>query len=180
MSGLGSAGLAVVLSVLNAQETIYDYNVLLPSGSTVSLSSYAAPCILIVNTASACGFTPQYKELQELQERFGEQLRVLAFPCNQFFNQEPGSDEDIQAFVKREYGIAFPVFSKIDVNGPNAHPLFTFLKRSTPEVPKQPGWAPNAADPKDVMWCVQLRTDIGLCVRSPSPWPLGQFPVVRA
>jgi len=90
--------------------------------------------MLIVNTASYCGFTEQYKDLQNLYETYKEKgFVVLAFPCNQFGNQEPGTDEEIQTFCEN-YGVTFPVFSKIDVRGPNAHPLFVYLTEQIPGV----------------------------------------------
>jgi len=89
--------------------------------------------MLITNTASACGFTPQYQGLQTLYQQYQEQgLEVLAFPCNQFKQQESGSDEEIKQFCDLHFNIKFPLFSKIDVNGDNAHPLFTYLKEQAP------------------------------------------------
>lgn len=90
--------------------SIFDFDVQTAGGATVSLAKYSgAPVTLIVNTASKCGFTGQYQGLQELAQAFGEDLQILAFPCHQFAQQEPGSDAEIQAFVKREYGVTFPV-----------------------------------------------------------------------
>ena len=109
--------------------SIYDISAQLGAGDAKSLGDWRGKVLLIVNTASKCGFTPQYKGLQSLQERFGERgFSVLAFPCNQFAGQEPGTDEQIQGFCEMNYHTTFPVFAKIDVNGSNAHPLFAWLK----------------------------------------------------
>jgi glutathione peroxidase len=109
--------------------TIYDFTAQRNSGEPQSLGDYRGQVLLIVNTASRCGFTPQYKGLQALQDRFGGRgFSVLAFPCNQFGHQEPGSDADIRGFCDTSYHTTFPLFAKVDVNGANAHPLFTYLK----------------------------------------------------
>ena len=107
---------------------IYEYSVEDASGKQQALSQYQGKVILVVNTASKCGFTPQYKDLQELYNLWhGQGLEILAFPCNQFGQQEPGSNSEIQQFCQINYGISFPVFAKIDVNGANAHPLYRYL-----------------------------------------------------
>ena len=109
--------------------TVYDFKVKARDGSEVSLENYRNKVILIVNTATGCGFTPQYKGLQELYDKYGsENFEILDFPCNQFLNQAPGSDEDIHTFSTGRFGITFPQFSKIDVNGEDESPLYTFLK----------------------------------------------------
>jgi glutathione peroxidase len=114
---------------------IYDFKVKNSSGEEVSLKDYKGKTLLIVNTASQCGFTPQYDELEALHEKYADKdFAVLGFPCNQFGGQEPGSDEEIQQFCTMKFGIKFPVFSKIDVNGSNAHPLYEFLKEKAPGV----------------------------------------------
>ena len=93
-----------------------------------SLGEFKGKVLLIVNTASKCGFTPQYKELEEIYKRIGnEKFEILAFPCDQFGNQEPGTSDEIKNFCEINYGVTFPLFEKIDVNGENAHPLFKFL-----------------------------------------------------
>jgi glutathione peroxidase len=98
-------------------------------GSATTLAPYRGKALLIVNVASQCGFTPQYKGLETLYQTYHDRgLVVLGFPCNQFGHQEPGSDEDIQTFCDRNYGVTFPMFAKIDVNGPHAHPLYRHLK----------------------------------------------------
>ncbi|MDQ0191188.1 glutathione peroxidase [Alicyclobacillus cycloheptanicus] len=114
---------------------IYDFTVQAADGHEVSLRDYEGKVLLIVNTASKCGFTPQYKGLEALHQRFaGRGFSVLGFPCNQFGGQEPGTNEEIQAFCERTYGVTFPVFAKIDVNGPNAHPLYQYLTSEKPGI----------------------------------------------
>jgi glutathione peroxidase len=109
--------------------TIYDFTAKTLGGKDVSLSDYRGRPMLIVNTASKCGFTPQYEGLEKLyQEHQANGLVVLGFPCNQFGAQEPGSAEEIGAFCQANYGVSFPMFAKIDVNGAKAHPLYEFLK----------------------------------------------------
>jgi glutathione peroxidase len=108
---------------------IYEYHVKDSKGNEISLEDYKGKVLLIVNTASKCGFTPQYKELQQLHDEYHEKgLEILAFPCNQFAKQESGSNEDIQEFCQINYGLSFPVMAKIDVNGENADPLYKYLK----------------------------------------------------
>ena len=113
--------------------TIYDFSARTIDGREISLADYTGKVLLIVNVASKCGFTPQYTGLEELHERYAKSgFEVLGFPCNQFGKQEPGSDSEIRGFCDVRYGVRFPLFSKIDVNGPGAHPLFEFLKKSRP------------------------------------------------
>ncbi len=99
-------------------------------GQQVDLSSYDGSVVLVVNTASQCGFTPQYKGLQELYDTYGDRgFTVLGFPCDQFGHQEPGEEDEIASFCERNFGVSFPLFSKIEVNGDDAHPLFQWLKK---------------------------------------------------
>ena len=110
--------------------SIYDFEVKDAQGNTKTLVDNQDKVMLIVNTASKCGFTPQYEGLQKLYEDYHEQgLEILAFPCDQFAHQEPGTNEDIQAFCTMNYGVAFPVMAKIEVNGKNAHPLYKYLRK---------------------------------------------------
>lgn len=110
--------------------TIYDYSAVLNNGQEVSLKEYTGKVLLIVNTASACGFTPQYEGLEKLYQEFsGQGLEILAFPCNQFGQQESGSDDEIKNFCDLNFNISFPLFQKVDVNGDNAHPLYQHLKK---------------------------------------------------
>jgi glutathione peroxidase len=110
--------------------SIYDFTAQSLSGEQVLLRRFAGQVLLIVNTASACGFTPQYHGLEALQREYGPRgFSVLGFPCNQFGHQEPGSAKDIAEFCAREYDVTFPMFAKIDVNGNDADPLYVHLKR---------------------------------------------------
>ena len=112
--------------------SIYDFKVKAQDGSEVSLSDYKGKVLLIVNTATGCGFTPQYDELQNIYDEFRDKgLEILDFPCNQFGGQAPGNDEEIHSFCTGRYGITFPQFSKVDVNGENAAPLFKWLTDNT-------------------------------------------------
>ena len=111
-------------------KNIYEFTCEDSSGQKIELSSYQGKVLLIVNTASQCGFTPQYEGLEKLQQTFAdENFSVLAFPCNQFGGQEPGTNEEITEFCKLNYNNNFPIFSKVDVKGDDAHPLFSFLIR---------------------------------------------------
>ncbi len=115
--------------------TVYDFTANSLQGQPVQLSDYAGKVLLIVNTASECGFTPQYAGLQQLYDRYRDRgFVVLGFPCNQFGGQEPGSAAEIGAFCQKNYGVTFPMFEKIDVNGDDAHPLYRWLKQSAPGV----------------------------------------------
>ena len=110
---------------------VHQYKVKNAQGNELDLSQYRGKVLLIVNTASQCGFTPQYKELEELHQKYHDKgLVILAFPCNQFGGQEPGSDSDIQQFCELNYGVSYPVMAKLLVNGPDASPLFEHLKDS--------------------------------------------------
>src|ERR1700687_1184830 len=108
--------------------SLYAFSAPPPGGEEVGLDRYRDKVLLIVNTASECGFTPQYEGLQKLHERFGARgFEVLGFPCNQFGKQEPGDAAQIGSFCEKNYGVSFPMFDKIDVNGANAHPLYRRL-----------------------------------------------------
>ncbi len=110
---------------------VHQFKVKDAAGNEVDLSQYRGKVVLIVNTASKCGFTPQYKELEQLYQQYhAKGLVILAFPCNQFGGQEPGADSDIQQFCQINYGLSFPVMAKLQVNGPEASPLFEHLKDS--------------------------------------------------
>ncbi|ACR28414.1 glutathione peroxidase [Burkholderia glumae] len=113
--------------------TLYSFSANALGGGEVSLDAYRGKVLLIVNTASECGFTPQYAGLQQLHERFGARgLAVLGFPCNQFGGQEPGDAAQIGAFCEQRFGVTFPLFEKIDVKGEHAHPLFRYLTDEAP------------------------------------------------
>ncbi|MCZ8239830.1 MAG: glutathione peroxidase [Leptospiraceae bacterium] len=122
--------------------SIYDFSVATSSGEQ-SLADYKGKAVLIVNTASRCGYTPQYKGLQAIYEKYNKDgFEVLAFPCNQFGEQEPGDDTEIKSFCDMNYSITFPIFKKVDVNGKAAHPLYNYLKQQ----------APGLLGLKDIKW----------------------------
>jgi glutathione peroxidase len=113
--------------------SLYDFHVRTLEGKEQTLSAYQDKVLLIVNVASECGYTPQYQGLQALYEKYrGQGLEVLGFPCNQFGHQEPGDAAAIRAFCSTDYKVSFPLFEKIDVNGPAAHPLYQYLKHERP------------------------------------------------
>ncbi|MCK5875674.1 MAG: glutathione peroxidase [Alcanivoracaceae bacterium] len=113
--------------------TVFDFTAQDIAGKDIDLSQYQGKVLLIVNTASKCGFTPQYKGLQALFEKYRERgLEVLGFPCNQFGHQEPGDEAAISEFCELNFGVDFPLFGKIDVNGDDAHPLYRHLKEEAP------------------------------------------------
>ena len=121
---------------LNAGETMkhfYDFSAKSITGETVSMSAYKGKVVLVVNVASKCGFTPQYEGLEKLYQDYkGQGLDILGFPCNQFGKQEPGTPAEIQNFCKVNFGVTFPLFEKIDVNGDHTHPLYVHLKKQAP------------------------------------------------
>ncbi|WP_342424179.1 glutathione peroxidase [Paenibacillus sp. FSL E2-0178] len=115
--------------------SVYDYEANTLRGQEESLSKYKGKVLLVVNTASKCGFTPQYKGLQEVYDKFKDRgFEVLGFPSNQFAKQEPGESEDIAEFCEINYGVTFPMYEKINVNGNEAHPLFKYLSKEAPGV----------------------------------------------
>ncbi|GGD00243.1 glutathione peroxidase [Thalassobacillus devorans] len=112
---------------------VHGFSAVMITGDEKSLADFKGKVLLVVNTASKCGFTPQYEGLQELYDKYNEQgLEVLGFPSNQFMNQEPGTEQDIQEFCKVNYGVTFPMFSKVDVKGKDTHPLFQHLVKEAP------------------------------------------------
>ncbi|MFN9481152.1 MAG: glutathione peroxidase [Betaproteobacteria bacterium] len=114
-------------------DTIYTFQAAGIDGKPRKLADYRGQVLLIVNTASRCGFTPQYKGLEEIYRRFkGRGFAVLGFPCNQFGAQEPGAESEIAEFCELNYGVSFPLFAKVDVNGPGAHPLYKYLTTAKP------------------------------------------------
>jgi glutathione peroxidase len=114
---------------------VFDFQATALDGKPVDLAQYRGKVLLVVNTASKCGFTPQYQGLETLyRELHPRGLEVLGFPCNQFGSQEPGSEDEIGAFCEKNYGVSFPMFAKVDVNGDSAHPLWKYLKNAAPGV----------------------------------------------
>jgi glutathione peroxidase len=115
---------------MSEANSIYEYSVPTSSGDQQSLKDYEGKVILIVNTASKCGFTPQYEGLQKLHDRYAEQgLEIIALPCNQFRGQEPGTNAEVQEFCQMNYGLSFPVMGKVEVNGEGRHPLYSYLTK---------------------------------------------------
>jgi glutathione peroxidase len=117
--------------------SIYDFSIEALDGEEIAFSKYRGKYMLIVNTASKCGYTPQYAELQKLQDMYGEKLHVLGFPANNFLWQEPGTNDDIASFCQKNYGVTFQMFSKVSVKGKDQHPIFAWLKAKTG---KSPTW----------------------------------------
>ena len=124
----------LLLFVMNEQ-TIYDFKMNAIDGSVIDFSQYKGKTLLIVNTASECGFTPQYSDLEKLHEQYGSKVTILGFPANNFGGQEPGSNTQISSFCKKNYGVTFQMFEKISVKGADQHPLYQFLKAKTGEEP---------------------------------------------
>ena len=115
--------------------SLYDFTAIDMQGRDVSLADYQGEVLLIVNTASKCGFTPQFQGLEALHRQYQDRgLRILGFPCNQFGKQEPGSNDEISHFCELNYGVTFPLFAKLDVNGDDAPPLFKYLKAEAPGI----------------------------------------------
>ena len=125
--------LTLTLNAGDTMKTFYNFNVKNIAGKTISLSDYKNKVVLVVNVASKCGYTPQYEGLEKLYKSYKAQgFEILGFPCNQFKNQEPGTEKEIQNFCKVNFGVTFPLFSKIDVNGDNTDPLYVYLKKQAP------------------------------------------------
>lgn len=146
---------SVMLMAQDKPQTFYDFTVKDQKMNDVNLSAYRGKVLLVVNTASHCGFTPQYKELESIYEELSgdKQFEILDFPCNQFGAQAPESDADYQAFCQLNYNVKFPQFHKIDVNGENAIPLYTWLKANAPASTtpqQQPGR--RQANGNDIRW----------------------------
>lgn len=129
----GEAAIAAKSKENQKLESIYDFRVKALDGKDIDLSSYKGEVMLIVNTASKCGFTKQYAGLEDLHKKYEPKgLKVLGFPCNQFGGQEPGDSSEIATFCQKNYGVDFQMFEKIDVNGKNAHPLYKYLTSTAP------------------------------------------------
>ncbi|MBC2608105.1 glutathione peroxidase [Pelagicoccus albus] len=136
-----SALFLFILSPMNADTSIYDIPLVDIDGHETSLEQYKGKTLLIVNVASKCGYTKQYAGLEELNEEYADKgLVVLGFPCNQFGGQEPGSEEDIKEFCSLTYGVSFPMFSKVEVNGPDRHPLYVKLAGEESPFPGDITW----------------------------------------
>lgn len=120
---------------MSSPQSIADFKVMMPGGKEIDLADKAGKVLLVVNTASKCGFTPQYDGLETLWKQYGDRgFEVLAFPCNQFGAQEPGNADEIESFCKVNFGVSFPLMAKVEVNGAGADPLYEWLKREAPGV----------------------------------------------
>jgi len=124
-----------LIFVMPATKSIYDFKMPALDGQTIDFSQYKGKTLLIVNTASKCGFTPQYADLEKLHENFGDKVTILGFPANNFANQEPGSNEEIATFCKKNYGVKFQMFEKISVKGDDQSSLYAWLKEKTGQEP---------------------------------------------
>jgi glutathione peroxidase len=123
--------------MIPSASSLYDFKMNSLDGKTIDFSQYKGKTLLIVNTASECGYTPQYADLQKLHETFGDKVIILGFPANNFGGQEPGSNTEIATFCKKNYGVTFQMFEKISVKGNDQHPLYAWLKGKTGQ---EPGW----------------------------------------
>jgi glutathione peroxidase len=129
--------ISIFLVVLMNPQSIYDFKMNSLEGKAIDFSAYKGKTLLIVNTASECGNTPQYADLQKLHEAYGNKITILGFPANNFGGQEPGSNTEIASFCKKNYGVTFQMFEKISVKGNDQHPLYAWLKEKTGQ---EPGW----------------------------------------
>jgi glutathione peroxidase len=126
-----------LLLMIQSASSVFDFKMTSLEGKTIDLSQYKGKTLLIVNTASECGYTPQYADLQKLHETLGDKVTILGFPANNFGGQEPGSNAEIASFCKKNYGVTFQMFEKISVKGKDQHPLYAYLKEKTGQ---EPSW----------------------------------------
>jgi glutathione peroxidase len=129
--------LSILILIISPMTTIYDFKMNSLDGDMIDFSQYKGKTLLIVNVASKCGFTPQYADLQQLQQQHGSQVIILGFPANNFGGQEPGTSLQIAEFCEKNYGVTFQMFEKISVKGSDQHPLYQFLKEKTGQ---EPSW----------------------------------------
>jgi glutathione peroxidase len=129
--------LSVIMLVVGSSSSLYDFKINSLEGKLIDFSQYKGKTLLIVNTASKCGYTPQYTELQKLHETYGSKVTILGFPANNFGAQEPGSNEEIASFCQKNYGVTFQMFEKISVKGDDQHALYAWLKEKTGQ---EPSW----------------------------------------
>ena len=129
--------ISLFLVTLMNPQSIYDFKINSLDGKSIDFTAYKGKTLLIVNTASECGYTPQYADLQKLHETFGNKIIILGFPANNFGGQEPGTNTEIASFCKKNYGVTFQMFEKISVKGNDQHPLYAWLKEKTGQ---EPGW----------------------------------------
>ena len=155
---------------------IYGFTVKDIKGNDVSLADYKGKVLLIVNVASKCGLTPQYEGLEALYQKYKDQgLEILAFPCNQFLGQEPGTNDEIQSFCSLTYNVTFPIFDKIDVNGENESPLYTYLKAQAPFA----GYPEGGEEFGDILTQIHQQTGTGFENGDAIKWNFGKFLVSR-
>lgn len=171
------AAFALVFSInCMAQKNIYDFTVRDIEGKEVSLADYKGKVLLIVNVASKCGLTPQYEGLESLYRKYKEQgLEILAFPCNQFLGQEPGTNDEIVTFCSVNYDITFPLFDKIDVNGDEESPLYTYLKAQAPFK----GYPEGSEKFAEQLTMIHQKTGTGFEQGNAVKWNFGKFLVSR-
>lgn len=129
--------LSIVMVIATANSSLYDFKMNAIDGKIIDFSQYKGKTVLIVNTASKCGYTPQYEDLQNLHEQYGDKVTILGFPANNFGSQEPGTNLEIAEFCKANYGVTFQMFEKISVKGDDQHPLYKWLKEQTGQ---EPAW----------------------------------------
>jgi glutathione peroxidase len=129
--------ITLLLMTITSATSVYDFKMNSIDGKEIDFSAYKGKTLLIVNTASECGFTPQYKDLQKLHETHGDKITILGFPANNFGGQEPGSNAQIAQFCQKNFGVSFQLFEKVSVKGTDQHPLFQFLKEKTGQ---EPSW----------------------------------------
>ena len=127
--------LSILMLAVSSPASLYDFKISSLDGKTIDFSQYKGKTLLIVNTASKCGYTPQYTELQKLHETYGSKVIILGFPANNFGAQEPGTNEEIASFCQKNYGVTFQMFEKISVKGDDQHPLYAWLKEKTGQEP---------------------------------------------
>ena len=166
----------LVFAGCSKKPSIYDISVKDINGKEVSMAQYKGKVLLIVNVASKCGLTPQYKDLEALYLKYKDQgFEILAFPCNQFFGQEPGTNDEIQSFCSLNYKVTFPLFDKIDVNGENESPLYTYLKAQAPFV----GYPEGFEDFGERLTMIHQKTGTGFDRGDAIKWNFGKFLVSR-
>jgi glutathione peroxidase len=171
-----TAQVAETEPVVEQASGIYDITVKNMDGSDVSLADYKGKVLLIVNVASKCGLTPQYEGLETLYQKYKDQgLEILAFPCNQFLGQEPGTNEDIQSFCSLNYNVTFPLFDKIDVNGKAESPLYTYLKKQAPFQ----GYPEGAEEFAAMLDEIHQKTGTGFDQGDAIRWNFGKFLVSK-
>ncbi len=162
--------------VVEQTSGIYDITVKDMDGSDVSLANYKGKVLLIVNVASKCGLTPQYEGLEALYQKYKDQgLEILGFPCNQFLEQEPGTNEEIQSFCSLNYNVTFPLFDKIDVNGEAESPLYTYLKEQAPFK----GYPEGAEELATMLDEIHQKTGTGFDQGDAIRWNFGKFLVSK-